>query len=490
MQTGRLAPKLALALGCAAMLASCSGSSGGGNAGAPTPAPSGGAPAPTPSPSQCSLSARQDFVLAQLQEWYLFPTLLDTSVNKASHSSVQSYIDALVAPARAQSRDRFFTYITSIAEENAFYQQGASAGFGVRLSYRIAQRQVFVSEAFEGAPALGANIDRGTEILAIGTSIGNLQTVNALLAGGDPDAVVAALGPTTAGTSRVLQVRDQSGIIREVTLTKAQYSIDPVSDRYGAQVLNDNGKLVGYLNLRTFIDTARPDLIAAFDQFRQQGVSELIIDLRYNGGGLVSIAELMGDLMGAGRQGQVYSYTTFRASKAAENDTYFFAPRPQSVQPTRIAFIGTGSTASASELVINSMRPYLGTGMALIGSNTFGKPVGQIAIDLAACDDRLRVVAFQTENASRQGDYFTGLAASLPNTCAAADDVAYQLGDPREEMVATALDFLAGRSCTAISAAGARTASIEPSAGRPDDGRRLLVREGGGTVERELPGAF
>ena len=288
----------------------------------------------------------------------------------------------------------------------------------------------------------------------------------------------------------MLSLRDPSGVVRSASIAKADYNIDPVSDRYGAKIINDNGKLVGYINLRTFIDTAEPDLVAAFDSFRQQGITELVIDLRYNGGGLVSIAELMGDLMGAGRQDQVFSHTTFRPEKASQNDTYTFHPRTQSIQPTRIAFIGTRGSASASELVINAMLPYLGNNMALIGSNTYGKPVGQIALDLAACDDRLRVVAFKTENADHQGDYFTGLASVIPNTCAASDDLAHQLGDSNEGMLAAALGFLAGRACTPISAATARTASIDRAVGKPADERQLLMRERGSTVDREVPGSF
>jgi C-terminal processing protease CtpA/Prc len=484
--------KLALALGCAAMmLSSCGGDDGGTGGGTAAPAPTPTAPAPTPTTSQCSLSARQDFALNALNEWYLFPDLLATGVNKAAYTTVDDYIDALVAPARAQSRDRFFTYLTSIAEENAFYEQGASAGFGFRLSYDTVNGRVYVLEAFEGTPALAAGLDRGSEILEIQAPGGASQSVSTLIAQGGAQAVVNALGPNAAGTTRVLTFRDPAGTVRSASITKAEYAIDPVSDRYGARVINDGGKLVGYINLRTFIDTAEPDLVAAFDQFRQQGVTELIIDFRYNGGGLVSIAELMGDLMGAGRQGQVFSYTTFRPSKSSQNETYAFAPRQQSIQPTKIAFIGTGGTASASELVINSMQPYLASNMALIGDDTYGKPVGQIAVDRAPCDDRLRVVAFRTENANRQGDYYTGLASIVSNTCAATDDYTHQLGDPQEAMVARALDFLAGRSCTPISASQARTASVDGApGGRRGDGRQLLMRQRGGTTDREVPGSF
>src|SRR3546814_16362457 len=85
------------------------------------------------------------------------------------------------------------------------------------------------------------------------------------------------------------------------------------------------------------------------------------------------------------------------------------------------------------------MLPYLGTDMTLVGSNTYGKPVGQIALDKAECDDRMRVVAFATGNASGQGDYYDGLAPKIANSCAANDDLAFPLGDPREASVRAAI---------------------------------------------------
>lgn len=470
--------RLALTLGCAAMLAACGGSSGGGGpiGGTPTPSPS---PTPSPTSASCSLSARQDWALAQLNEWYLFPDLLAANVNKASHTDLQSYIDALVAPARAQSKDRFFTYITSIAQENAFFQSGSSAGFGFRLGYDTTARRVFVIESFEGTAALAQAIDRGTELIAIGTSAGTLQTVNALMAGGGAQAVVDALGPTTAGTTRVLQVRDPGGAQRTLTLSKTDYTLDPVSNRYGYKIINDGGRQVGYVNLRTFIDTADADLREAYLAFRTAGVTDLVIDFRYNGGGLIDIAELMGDLMGRDKAGQVYDYVTFRPSKSSENSTYTFHPQPQSIQPTSIAFIGTGGTASASELVINSMQPYLpNTRMALVGENTYGKPVGQIALDRSACDDRFRVIALRLENANHQGDYYTGLASTVPNTCRASDDASHQLGDPAEGMLAVALSFVGGRGCSPFTAT---TQGL---------GRELLQPRRPNAVQANLPGSF
>ncbi|MGQ7830198.1 S41 family peptidase [Altererythrobacter sp. Z27] len=462
-------------------LAAC----GGGGSSSPPPIGGGGTPTPTPSSSACSLATRQQWVKATLDEWYLFPELLSANVNGAAYSDLQSYIDALVAPARAQSKDRYFTYITSIAEENALINSGSSAGFGIRLGYDTSANRVYVLEAYENAPGLGAGIDRGTELLAIGTSSSNLQSVSTLMATGGPQAVIDALGPSDAGVTRVIRFRTASGVTIEASIAKADYSLDPVSDRYGVRIIDDGGKKVGYLNLRTFIvSSADPDLRAAFQQFKDQGVTELIIDFRYNGGGLVSIADLMGDLMGTGRTGQVWSKTILRSSKSSENETKLFASQPQAIAPTKVAFIGRGGTASASELVINSMLPYLGTNVALIGTNTYGKPVGQFGFDRTQCDDRLRAVAFKTVNANDQGEYFTGLASVMPNTCRANDDIFIPLGDPREASIATALDFLAGRSCTAISEAGLRTTQAVSGE------RQLMQPERPTAAQHQIPGLF
>jgi carboxyl-terminal processing protease len=475
--------RIGTALALVAMLSSCGGGgSGGGNPAPPVVV----VPTPPPPPpvSTCSLRTRQDWAAGVLREWYLFPETLPASLDPSGFTTVEAYIDALTATARAQRRDRFFTHLASIAEEDAFFSAGSSAGFGVRLSYETVQGRVFIAEAFEGAPALAAGIDRGAEIVAIGTSAGNLQTVSSLMAAGGPEAVSAALGPSTPGITRLLRITDGAGT-RDVSVTKTNFTLTPVSSRYGARILDDGGRRVGYLNLRTFITTADPALRNAFATFRAQGITEIIVDLRYNGGGLVSTAELMGDLLGRNRSASdVFSFTTFRPEKSSNNESRFFRTEASSIAPAKIAFIGTGGSASASELVINAFIPYLHANAALVGTNTFGKPVGQIAVDRSACDDRLRVVAFKTENAARQGDYFDGLATKVEASCQAADDLTKPFGDPQEASIRASLDFLAGRPCTRIAAAtGITTQAIK-------ERRELLTPERPSTVQREVPGAF
>jgi C-terminal processing protease CtpA/Prc len=473
-------------------LSACSGGGSGtvssGNGGS-----AGGTSTPTPTTAGCTLRERQNWAAAQLNEWYLFPETLPASLDPSPYSTVSDYIDALTANARAQGRDRYFTYLTSIAEENAYYNSGATAGFGFRLY--LNGTRLFSAETFEGTTALGAGIDRGTEILAIGTTTANLRNVSDILSSSGTAGLTDALGPNTAGTTRVFRVTDAAAGTRVVTIAKTDYNLDPVSTRYGAKIIDDGGHRVGYVNLRTFINTADTPLRNAFASFKAAGVTEVIIDVRYNGGGLVSIAELMGNLLGANRTtSDVFDYMTFRASKSVENTTSYFAPQTQSIAPTKIAIIGTSSTASASELVAAGMIPYLGANLALVGSNTYGKPVGQIAIDKAACDDRFRIIAFALQNRDHQGAYFNGLASIVQASCRATDDISYPMGDAREGSTRAALDFIQGKSCTAITAssndpatASARQASTTAVS---DTSRTPLTPAKPSVPQRDVPGMF
>jgi C-terminal processing protease CtpA/Prc len=476
--------RLGFLLSFAALLSSCGDGGGGGDTSTPiVSVPTGGS---TGTGSGCTLRARQDWAAAQLKEWYLFPETLPTTLDPTPYATVSDYIDALTATARAQGRDRFFTYLTSIAEENAFNSSGATAGFGFRISIDSASNRVFVMESFEGAPALAAGIDRGTEIVAIGTSASNLVNVSTILASSGAQGINDAIGPGTPGLVRVLRIRDASGT-RDVSVTKANYDLQPVSPRYGAQVIVDRGRKVGYVNLRTFILSADDQLKAAFAQFSAQGITDVIIDLRYNGGGLLSVAEYFGDLLGKNRtSGQVFDTLAFRPEKASNNVTHTFTAQPEAIAPRRIAFIGTTGTASASELMLNGMLPYLHANEALIGTNTYGKPVGQIAVDNAPCDDRFRIIAFAVQNAAGQSGYFSGMKQLMEATCSAADDVTHPMGDPLEASTKSALDYLAGQSCTPIAA----TANGITPEGTRESGRELVVPNRPNEFQRIMPGSY
>ena len=496
MQLGRTTLSILLA----GSLAACGGGDGGS-----APPISGPSPTPTPTPttSVCGLAERQDFARRVLDEWYLFPELIDQSVQASDFNDVQSYLDALVAPARAQNKDRGFTFVTSIEEENELIRTGSSAGFGIRLGYDTGGNRVFVLEAFENAPGFQQGFDRGVELLQVGTSASTLESISTIMANEGPQGVINRLGGSEPGVTRVFVIRLNDGSEQQVTVSKEEFSLDPISDRYGAQIIEDNGKKVGYLNLRTFIvGTADAELVDTFQTFSDEGVTEVILDFRYNGGGLVRIGELIGDLMRNGWTGQVFSRTVLRPSKSENNETRLFQDTTRllnpntgdlgapvaipAINPMKIAIISGPGTASASELVANAFLPYVDE-MALVGRNSFGKPVGQFGFDLAECDDRIRAVTFKTENADGQGEYFDGLASVFPVTCAASDDIGAQLGDPDEDSTAQALAFLRSGApvCTPITGA---SGIQRPQSARST--RQLLQPERPSAVQREVPGLF
>jgi C-terminal processing protease CtpA/Prc len=429
----------------------------------------------------CALGARQDWVRAQLDKWYLFPETLPATLDKSQYTTLQDYLDALTAGARAQNMDRYFTYVTSASEETAFENAGATAGLGMRLFFDRADRLI-VQEAFEGGPALAGGIDRGTQILAFGPSTANLSVIADLLAQRRYDELNDALretfGDSTPGTQVLLRIATDQGP-RDVKVAKADFNLEPVSSRYGYKVITEAGRKIGYLNLRVFIGAADDRLRNAFAQFKSEGVTDMIVDLRYNGGGSLDTATVLTDLLGGARStADVQSYVTFRPSQASNNETINFAAEAQAIAPGKIAFIGTSDTASASEYVMNAMLSYLRADTALIGANTYGKPVGQIGLDNPACsDDRLRVIAFKLENASHRGSYFNGLWNEFDERCAAVDDLTHTMGDPQESSTRAALDFIEGRACGQSASTRSQQSVSPQSAGTMDfqNGPRLTL---------------
>jgi C-terminal processing protease CtpA/Prc len=400
-------------------------------------------------PDACSVGAEKSFVRDATYEWYLFPELLPVQVNTSQFADAQELLDYMTATARAQGKDRSFSYVTTKEADSSFLQEGQFIGFGFRI--RVDGDRVYFMEAFENSPASAAGITRGAELLAVDSGAGFVGVANLLPT--DPN-LSEAFGPATEGVVRGLRFAKPNQTPTEATLTKRVVTIQPIPGD-GVQVLTleppGNASIeVGYVNLRTYISTAETPLRNAFSQFRARGIDYFIVDLRYNGGGLVSVAELMGDLFGQARNvNDVYSNLRFRPSKAANDATHYFVPQAESVAPVRIAFITTDGTASASEMTVNAMKPW--AEVAIVGADTYGKPVGQSAFDLSnQCDIRLRLITFRGTNANEEGDYYDGLASTLPFACAAPDDLSRAMSDPAEGSTFEALHWLGNGACSSV----------------------------------------
>jgi carboxyl-terminal processing protease len=346
----------------------------------------------------------------------------------------------LTSTARAQGRDRFFSYLTTKSAEDSLLGEGQFTGFGFRNRTDSGNRP-FILDVFEASPAAEAGLQRGDEVVAVDQGSGFVPVSQSLANG---EAFSDLLGPADVGVQRGLRLL-RNGVTFEVQMTKRTVTIDPVVLVRTLPMDGTTG--VGYLHLRSYISTADAQLRDAFAQFRAQDVRDFIVDLRYNGGGLVSTAELINNLFGGDRTTQDVQYEViFSPAKSVQNSTARFQPQPQSTRPVRIAFLTTDATASASEININSMRPWVEA--AIVGSDTFGKPVGQLAFDLSnSCQDRLRLVTFKTVNSLGEGDFYDGIASSMQFACTASDTLAAPMNDAGDGLTDAALIWLSTGAC-------------------------------------------
>ena len=424
-----------------ALLAACGG--GGGSAGGP--APDEGLPAPAV--DDCGETAQKQFVLATAREWYRWADEL-APVAAENYATAKEFLAALTAPLARDSRDRGFSYLTTVAEDEARSATGAYAGFGFRFA-RAGDGRYRVSDVYENGPAFTGGFLRGAELLAVDRGEGFTTLVDYAARGvglGD------IFGPPRAGVERGFRLRIK-GEIREIRIAKTALDVPPIA---GAPRLLERPGLapVGYFHMRQFTRAAEPELYTLFGEFRKAGVTDFVIDLRYNNGGNLGVTNRLLDLLnGAMATGRPAYLMRHNPRKAERNYRYGFGRLEQSVSPNRIAFITSRATASASELVINSLAPYVE--IVLVGGDTLGKAVGQYAFDQQGCRNRLRLITFDLVNGEGLGEYFRGLVNTGRFTlCAVEDRYRGAFGDPGEALLAGALDWLNTGSCRATASAG------------------------------------
>jgi C-terminal peptidase prc len=406
--------------------------------------------------TDCSTSGQSQFVRAVLREYYYWYQQLPDP-DPAQFPSPEAYLEAV----RYRPLDETFSYISPEAASDAFFSDSQYIGFGFR-NRLAAPGDLRVIEAFPDSPASAAGLDRNQQVLEIdGRSVADLEAAGL---------IDSAFGPATVGHTVRLRVRNPDGAEREVSLVKAMVTIPTVAV---TRTFDVEGRRVGYVLFHNFVQPSNAALDAAFAQLNREGAQELVLDLRYNGGGLVSVAQHLADLIGGMRtNGLLMARYVHNDRQSSRNSSLFFDTAAAALSAPRLIAITTRSSASASELVINALKPYMP--VVTVGDNTYGKPVGQYGFRF--CSKILYPVAFSIRNAADQGDYFGGLAPD----CAAPDDLEHPLGDPREGSLFEALTYAATGGCSA----GARGVSAARAS------RRVLAQPQEQNGFRRLIGAY
>ena len=314
--------------------------------------------------------------------------------------------------------------------------------------------------------AANAGLTRGMKVTALN---GTPVTVNS------GTFIESALAQGTVS----ITIEKDNGTTSTVNLTRKNYTTTAVLK---TAILDAGSQKVGYIAYSRFsnYNQTKAALDQAFGQFVAAGVTALVVDLRYNGGGYTQTAEYMvNQIAPASLNGKVmyteYFNTLLQNGQApilkeqlyrnaagetvmwnghlatyadldysVTGNTFKFEDIGALNSVKQAVFIVSGSTASASELVINSLKPYMP--VKLVGQTTYGKPVGFFGLRI----DKYTVYLsnFSMKNAAGFGDYFHGLDVDIPSS----DDVTHDFGDPGEMCLMSALNYIEGHPAGRIGA--------------------------------------
>jgi C-terminal processing protease CtpA/Prc len=386
-----------------------------------------------------------------------------------------AYFDLLQTTATTASgrdKDRFhFTYSTT--EWLNLVQSGVEAGYGAQWAVvaGLPPRRIVVAYTEPGSPAANAvpPVQRGEEVLTVdGEDAVNSSTQAAV------DTLNAGLFPDSVGEAHTLTLRHpRTGVQRTVTLSSAAVTKTPVQ---AVRTTVTPSGTVGYFVFNDHIATAEQQLVSAFQTLSNANVNDLVIDLRYNGGGLLSIASQVAYMIAgpARTAGQTFERIEFNdkhrsidpVTGAALTPVPFYSTTRgysttsglalPTLNLSRVYVLTGGTTCSASESIINSLRG-VNLEVIQIGSTTCGKPYGFYPAD--NCGTTYFSVQFKGVNAAGFGDYTDGFSPSNTSGaggtritgCSVADDFSYPLGDPLEARLAAALNHRLGFACPAPS---------------------------------------
>lgn len=419
----------------------------------------------------------KNWIRSWSRELYLWYSELP-DVNPANNTSVLAYFDTqktTAITASGKPKDDFhFTYPTS--EWLALSESGISAGYGLTWSVVAATPPRNIVIAYTELAILNPSnpislsraISRGSRVLSIdGIDIDSNTAA-------DINAINAALYPDAAGVSHSFTLRRTTGTIETVTLTsRLDIVISPVRD---IRTITTATGPVGYVLFNDHVGPAEGGMVTAINNFISSGVQDLVLDLRYNGGGFLDIAREVGYMIGgANVSGRTFEALQFNDKYPSTNPVTGAALTPLLFATTTQGFSGPAGTAlptlnlsrvyilsgpdtcSASESIINALRG-VNVEVILIGSPTCGKPYGFYPTD--NCGTTYFTIQFRGVNSKNFGDYADGFTPTttgyndgrLVRGCRVADDFTRALGDPAEARLAAALQYRATGLCPAASA--------------------------------------
>lgn len=348
-----------------------------------------------------------------MNEWYYWYDVMP-QVDKELYSDPYELLEAM----RYLPDDHYSFVAPREYIENMLEGKYIGYGFAHKKDSEGKSRILYV---YKDSPLYPHGIRRGYIITKInGTVLDENSNISALL------------GANEVGVTNTIEFKSLTDSVFELTVEKKEIQKNSVIHY---DTLNVNGKTVGHMVYEEFIQPSFDEFDETFAYFKSAGIDEMIIDLRYNPGGLTDVLTYLANLItGPATDGKLFLSYQHNNKKTVYNLDIFFEQQSSSVNVSRVVFITSNGTASASEALINCLAPYID--VKTVGGSTYGKPVGMYVFTYS--DWAFLPIVFKIVNADGAGDYFYG----IPSDCDCPDDITRSFNDREEACLKEAIYYI------------------------------------------------
>jgi C-terminal processing protease CtpA/Prc len=319
-----------------------------------------------------------------------------------------------------------------VADYNEFVaeMQGEFVGHGIRIGLDDS-RKARIAMIYSKSPLYADGVRRGWIVKSV-----NGYDIAKIIYDGDATAYNAAMGASTAGVTNKFVFTKPDGTDIEISSTKSSFIVNSV---LLYDTLHLSTGITGHLVFESFISPSPAELATAFKFFEECNIKDLILDLRYNSGGYLSVAQTLATEIGGktlANSGSVFGVLKYNDKNQDQNYTYKFDKNVQvNLSLTRLIVISTRLTASASEAVMNGLKPFMD--VISIGDTTNGKPVGMNGWEVGE-KYFFWPITFKIVNKNNEGDYFNGFAPGK----AVSDDITHDFIDRSELCLKESIHYL------------------------------------------------
>jgi len=355
-----------------------------------------------------------------MKHWYYWYDLMP-SVTKENYADPYTLLEAL----RYKEIDKW----SFVADYNEFMAEmdGIFVGHGFRIGLDKSLN-ARIAMIYNNSPLYDEGVRRGWIVKQI-----NGYDIASILLANDSEAYLEAIGPSDAGVTNNFLFQRPDGTEVSISSTKQSFTINSV---ILYDTLHLSSGITGHLVFESFIKPSENELDTAFAFFKDNNVQDLILDLRYNSGGYLYIAQQLASyIAGNSNTGVIFASLNYNDKNQDYNVDYPFKTSSYPLSLPRLVVISTRLTASASEAVMNGLKPHLN--LVSIGDTTTGKPMG---MNGWPCADTYFFwpVTFKIVNSIDEGEYYDGIAPSKICT----DDITHDFDDRNEECLKEAIYWL------------------------------------------------